>query len=328
MSALKLSVREDVFQVAGSFTISRGSRTEIRVVTVELSDGVFTGWGECVPYPRYDETVDSVIAEIRSIEAELATGLDRIGLQTRMPAGAARNAVDCAFWDLEAKQTGIPVAERIGVGSLAPATTAYTLSLGTPESMQVQAAKNAQRPLLKVKLGADGDLERIEAVRNGAPASTIIVDANEGWTADYYQALAPQFVRLGVALVEQPLPAQKDEALKHIERVLPVCADESCHDRATLAALEGKYDLVNIKTDKTGGLTEAIALKKAAEDSGYGIMVGCMLGTSLGMAPAFLVAQDVAFVDLDAPLLLAEDRENAIHYDGSIMTAPSRALWG
>jgi L-alanine-DL-glutamate epimerase-like enolase superfamily enzyme len=328
MTGLTLSVREEVFPVAGVFTISRGSRTEIRVVTTELSDGVHTGRGECVPYARYGESVDSVIATIRSVEADLAAGLDRQGLQARLPSGAARNGLDCAFWDLEAKRSGQPAWRTAGLAEAPSATTAYTLSLATPEAMRAQAEKNADRPLLKVKLGADGDLERIEAVRQGAPKSTIIIDANEGWTVEQYLALSPVLVRLGVALVEQPLPAGADDALAHIERALPVCADESCHDRASLPAMVGKYDLINIKIDKTGGLTEALALRQAARDAGLGIMVGCMLGTSLAMAPALLLAPEARYVDLDGPLLLARDRDPALHISGSLITPADRTLWG
>ncbi len=328
MSHRILSVREEVFPIAGTFTISRGSRTEIRVVTVEVTDGGCRGRGECVPYARYGETVDSVIGQIRSLEDELSAGLDRHALQMRLPAGAARNALDCALWDLEAKQKGTSVWQLAGLAQPRQLTTAYTLSLATPEQMQAQAAQNAHRPLLKVKLGADGDLERIEAVRAGAPTSTIIVDANEGWTAEDYNALAPQFVRLGVAMVEQPLPAADDEALRHLARPLPVCADESCHDRSSLEKLAGKYDLINIKIDKTGGLTEALALKAEAEAAGFGVMVGCMLGTSLAMAPATLVAQDVAYVDLDGPLLLAVDRDPPLHFNGSLIDPSQPELWG
>jgi L-Ala-D/L-Glu epimerase len=328
MSGLQLTVREEVFPIAGSFTISRGSRTEIRVVTVELSDGRYTGRGECVPYARYGETVDGVIETIRSVATDLKIGMERAGLQKRLPPGAARNALDCAFWDLEAKRADLPAWQLAGLREPKPLPTAYTLSLGTPEGMRQSAAKNADRPLLKVKLGTDSDLERIEAVRAGAPNATIIVDANEGWTVEQYLELAPVFVRLGVALVEQPLPAGADEALRGIERLLPVCADESCHDRASLPKLKGKYDLINIKIDKTGGLTEALELKKAAQAAGFGVMVGCMLGTSLAMAPAFLIAQGAQYVDLDGPLLLASERDPAIHYDGSIMHPPSASLWG
>ncbi len=328
MSGIRLSVREEIFPVAGTFTISRGSRTEIHVVTVELSDGAHKGRGECVPYARYDETVPGVIKTIRSLEADLATGLTREALQTRLPAGAARNGLDCAFWDLEAKKAGRPAWRLAGLVAPAPLKTAYTLSLDTPEKMQEQAAKHAHMPLLKVKLGTQSDLERIEAVRRGAPVSTIIVDANEGWSVDDYKALAPQLVRLGVAMVEQPLPAAEDEALRTLDRVLPVCADESCHDRKTLGGIVGKYDLINIKLDKTGGLTEALALKAAALEEGFGILIGCMLGTSLGMAPATLLGRDAAYIDLDGPLLLAADRPDPLVYDGAIINPPSVGLWG
>ncbi|NML72707.1 dipeptide epimerase [Rhizobium sp. S-51] len=327
-NGLKLTAVEDVFPVAGTFTISRGSRTEIRVVTVTLSDGAHEGRGECVPYARYGETVDGVIDTILGTAKDLENGLDRLALQTRLPGGAARNALDCAFWDLEAKRAGKPVWQIAGLAAPRSIETAFTLSLGAPESMREAAAKNAHRPLLKVKLGTDDDLGRIEAVRSGAPDARIIVDANEGWTVEQYQALAPTLVRLGVALVEQPLPAGQDDALSRIERVLPICADESCHDRASLAKLAGKYDAINIKLDKTGGLTEALLMRDAAVAAGFDIMVGCMLGTSLAMAPAFLVAQGASFADLDGPLLLAADREPPIRYDGSIMHAPEPALWG
>ncbi|PPJ48545.1 dipeptide epimerase [Rhizobium sp. KAs_5_22] len=325
---MRLTVVEDIFPVAGTFTISRGSRTEIRVVAATLSDGIHTGRGECVPYARYGETVDGVMEAILGAANDLSDGLDRQGLQDRLPPGAARNALDCAFWDLEAKRAGKPVWQLAGLTAPKPIETAFTLSLGTPESMRDAAAKNAERPLLKVKLGTDDDLGRIEAVRAGAPNSRIIVDANEGWTVEQYLALAPTLVRLGVALVEQPLPAGKDDALREIERVLPVCADESCHDRASLSHLKGKYDAINIKLDKTGGLTEALLMRDAAVAEGFDIMVGCMLGTSLAMAPAFFVAQGAAFADLDGPLLLAADRDAPIRYEGSTMQVPDPALWG
>ena len=328
MSAIALKACEERFPVAGRFTISRGSRTEIRVVTVELAADGLVGRGECVPYARYGETVDSVIEAIQDIAADLRHGLDRIALQDRLPAGAARNALDCALWDLEARRTGMPVWRLAGLAAPQPMITAYTLSLGEPDEMRARAAENAHRPLLKVKLGSSGDLPRIRAVREGAPDAVIIVDANEGWSAQEYAALAPEFVRLGVALVEQPFPADADAALAGIDRVLPVCADESCHDSATLARLVGKYDAINIKLDKTGGLTEALRLKAQARAAGFGIMVGCMLGTSLSMAPAQLLAQDAGYVDLDGPLLLARDREGAIRYEGSLMAPASTTFWG
>ncbi|CCO25040.1 N-acetyl-D-Glu racemase DgcA [Maridesulfovibrio hydrothermalis] len=321
---MKISVEKDVFPMARVFTIARGSRTEAVVLRVEIEQDGYTGQGECVPYARYDETVESVIAQIEGLELPLS----RKTLQNALPAGAARNAVDCALWDLEAKQKGIPVWQLAGLEEPGPEVTAYTLSLDTPEKMQEQAAENSYRPLLKTKLGGEGDIARIEAVRRGAPDARIIVDANEGWTPEVYKEMAPVLVRLGVEMVEQPLPAGEDDALLEIERILPVCADESCHDCSSLLGLKGKYDMVNIKLDKTGGLTEALALKKQAADAGYKIMVGCMVGSSLAMAPAMLVAQNTAVVDLDGPLLLATDRPHGLKYDDEKAYPPVKELWG
>jgi len=322
---MQLEVSADVFRLAQVFTISRGSRTEARVLTVRITEDGVTGQGECVPYARYDETLDSVTAQIKG----LVLPISRAGLQGVLPAGAARNAVDCALWDLEAKKAGVPVWQLAGLAEPGPEITAYTLSLGTPAAMQEQAAKNAFRPLLKTKLGGgDEDVARIRAVRAGAPDARIIVDANEGWTPELYASLAPVLVDLGVELVEQPLPAGQDAALAGMARVLPVCADESCHDRASLAALKGKYDVVNIKLDKTGGLTEALALREAALAQGFKVMVGCMVGSSLAMAPAVLVAQGAAFTDLDGPLLLAEDRAVPLHFDEQGVHPAKPELWG
>ncbi len=321
---VEISVTRDIFRLAQVFTISRGSRTEAQVLTVRVQDGGATGWGECVPYARYGETLDSVAAQI----AGLPAGVTRAALPDRLPAGAARNAVDCALWDIEAKRRGCRVWDLAGLPAPGPEITAYTLSLDSPDAMQAQAAKHAHRPLLKIKLGTPDDMPRLEAVRRGAPDSRIIVDANEGWSADIYADLAPHLARLGVALVEQPLPAGDDDALLGMDRPVPVCADESCHDRASLPALAGKYDMVNIKLDKTGGLTEALSLRDAARAGGYGIMVGCMVGSSLAMAPATLVAQGAAVTDLDGPLLLAEDRENALIFDAAGVHPPEAALWG
>lgn len=319
-----ITVTPESFRLAEVFTISRGSRTEARVLTVTVNLGGITGRGECVPYARYGETLDSVAAQI----ATLPDTLTRADLQSLLPAGAARNAVDCALWDLEAKATGKRVWDLLSLPAPQPQITAFTLSLDTPERMRAAAAKNAHRPLLKIKLGTPDDMPRLEAVRAGAPATTIIVDANEGWTAEVYADLAPHLIRLGVALVEQPLPAGQDGMLAEIARPLPVCADESCHDRHSLPDLKGKYDVVNIKLDKTGGLTEALALKQAALAEGFGLMVGCMVGSSLAMAPATLVAQGAAYVDLDGPLLLAEDRDHPLVFDQAGIHPPSAALWG
>jgi len=323
-----LDVVETVFPLAEAFTISRGSRTEARVVTVTLDDGICTGRGECVPYARYGETVDGVIETIGTLRDPLRTGMDRQALQRRLPAGAARNAVDCALWDLEAKRSGRRAYQIAGLGRPHPVETAFTLSLADPQAMRQKAAENARRPLLKVKLGGDGDLARPEAVRHGAPDASIIVDANEGWTPDTYEALAPELVRLGVRMVEQPLPAGADEALAALDRVLPVCADESCHDRRSLADLAGKYDMINIKLDKTGGLTEALLLKAEAMAMGLDIMVGCMVASSLAMAPAVLLAQDARVVDLDGPLLLGSDRPHPLIYDAAGVHPSSSQLWG
>jgi L-alanine-DL-glutamate epimerase-like enolase superfamily enzyme len=322
---MSLSVKPDVFPLAQVFTISRGSRTEAKVLTVTVSRGGTTGWGECVPYARYGETLESVAAQIDGLPDDV----ERSDLQSLLPAGAARNAVDCALWDLEAKRSGKRVWELAGLDEPTAEITAYTLSLDTPEKMQAQAAEHAFRPLLKTKLGGgDEDIVRIRAVRAGAPNARIIVDANEGWTVELYKSLAPTLVELGVEMVEQPFPAGEDDALITLDRVLPVCADESCHDRDGLEALVGKYDMINIKLDKTGGLTEALALRIRAIELGFQVMVGCMVGSSLAMAPATLVAQGVAIVDLDGPLLLAEDRSVPLTFDENGVHPPSAALWG
>jgi L-alanine-DL-glutamate epimerase-like enolase superfamily enzyme len=321
---VQLSVTADTFPLAEVFTISRGSRTEAQVLTVRVTDGEWTGWGECVPYARYGETLESVIAEVEGLDLPL----DRAALREALPAGAARNAVDCALWDLEAKRAGRRVWEMAGLTAPGPEITAFTLSLAEPEAMEAAARKHAHRPLLKIKLGTPDDMPRLEAVRRGAPEARITVDANEGWSAEVYADLAPHLVRLGVALVEQPLPAGEDEALIGMDRPVPVCADESCHDRESLPGLRGKYDVVNIKLDKTGGLTEALALRDAALSEGYRIMVGCMVGSSLAMAPAVLVAQGAMITDLDGPLLLAQDREHALRFDDRGVHPSDPALWG
>ncbi|MBE1291781.1 MAG: dipeptide epimerase [Rhodobacteraceae bacterium] len=320
---MQISVTPDVFKLAQVFTISRGSRTEAKVLTVKVEEDGYVGWGECVPYARYGETLENVTQLIESVKGPVT----REGLYT-LPAGAARNALDCALWDLECKKAGKRAWELAGLPQPGPEITAYTLSLAEPAEMQAQAAKNAHRPLLKIKLGTPDDMARLEAVRAGAPKSTIIVDANEGWSAEVYADLAPHLVRLGVALVEQPLPAGDDDALLGMERPVPVCADESAHDCSTLSKLKGKYDVVNIKLDKTGGLTEALRLREAALAEGYKVMVGCMVGSSLAMAPATLVAQGAMVTDLDGPLLLAEDRDTPLTFDADGVHPPSAALWG
>lgn len=321
---MQIDVQPDSFPLAEVFTISRGSRTEAKMLIVRVKKNGITGRGECVPYPRYGESLESVTSQIQSLPKEF----NRSALQELLPAGAARNAVDCALWDLESKTHKKRAWELAGLSIPQPVITAFTLSLDTPERMKAAAIKNAFRPLLKIKLGTPDDMPRLEAVRAGAPVSKIIVDANEGWTADIYQDLAPHLLRLGVTMVEQPLPANQDEQLEEIERPLPVCADESCHDRKSLPALRGRYDMINIKLDKTGGLTEALELKKQAISEGYQIMVGCMVGTSLAMAPAVLLAQGAAVADLDGPLLLAKEREPSLKFDEEGVHPPLPELWG
>jgi L-Ala-D/L-Glu epimerase len=323
-----LSVRSERWPIAGAFTISRGSKTEAEVVVAELCAGGVCGRGECVPYARYGETVAGVVAAIAGLAPEVARGLDRQELQRALPAGAARNALDCAFVDLEAKRSGRPAYECLRLVRPRPLLTAYTISLAAPDVMAAAAAAASARPLLKVKLGGDGDPDRIAAVRRAAPRSELIVDANEGWRTDNLAANLAACAAAGVTLVEQPLPAADDAALAAIERPIPVCADESVHDRASLARLAGKYDAVNIKLDKAGGLTEALALAAEAEAMGFALMVGCMISTSLAIAPAMLVAQRARVVDLDGPLLLARDRPHGMQFDGSMLHPAAPQLWG
>jgi L-Ala-D/L-Glu epimerase len=325
---MDLSVQIERWPLANAFTISRGSKTEAVVVTVELSDSTHRGRGECVPYPRYHESPERVVAVIEAMRPALARGLDRTALQSAMPAGAARNALDCAFWDLEAKRSGRRAYELAGLAEPKPLVTAYTISLGAPEAMAEAAARAADRPLLKVKLGLGDDRERGAAVRRAAPQAELIVDANEGWTEDNLVQNLAACAQAGVTLIEQPLPEGRDDALARIKRPIPVCADESVHDRASLAALGGKYDAINVKLDKAGGLTEALALAAEAEKRGFALMVGCMVATSLAMAPAMLVAQRSSVVDLDGPLLLAKDRLDGLRYVGSRAYPSEVRLWG
>jgi L-alanine-DL-glutamate epimerase-like enolase superfamily enzyme len=327
-STATLGIAVETWPLAGRFTISRGSKTEARVVVVTIeADGV-RGHGECVPYARYGESIESVTAQIEAERAALERAPDRAALQRRMKPGAARNAVDCALWDLEAKRTGRRVWEIAGLPAPKPLETAYTLSLGSTGEMGAAARAAADRPLLKLKLSGPGDLERVRAVREGAPKARLVVDANEAWTPAIFTELSPALRELRVELIEQPLPAGADEALASLPHPVPVCADESCHDRAGLKGLVGRYDAVNIKLDKTGGLTEALAMVAAAQEAGLAIMVGCMVGTSLSMAPALLAGQSARWVDLDGPLLLAKDRVPGLAYHGSRVDPPAATLWG
>jgi L-Ala-D/L-Glu epimerase len=323
-----LAVRIEHWPIAGSFTISRGAKTEAVTVMAEVSVAGHTGRGECAPYPRYGETAEATQNALLAMQQAVARGLDRWELQAAMPPGAARNALDCALIDLTAKSGGKRVWDLLGRAEPQPCVTAFTISLASPEAMAAAAAKAAHRPLLKIKLGGDGNDERIAAVRQAAPASELIVDANEAWTAANLEQNLQTCARAGVTLVEQPLPAGQDEMLAHIKRPLAVCADESVHDRRSLDGLRQRYDAVNIKLDKTGGLTEALAMADAAKALGFDIMVGCMVATSLSMAPAMLLTSQARFIDLDGPLLLARDREHGLRYDGSLVYPPDAALWG
>jgi L-alanine-DL-glutamate epimerase-like enolase superfamily enzyme len=327
-SPLLLAARIERWPIAGAFTISRGAKTEAITVMAEVSQGGHTGRGECVPYARYGETPEATLAALLSMREALGKGLGRQALQAALPAGAARNALDCALIDLEAKVKGRRAWELLGRPAPTACTTAFTISLGTPEDMAAATAKAANRPLLKIKLGGDGDGERIAAVREQASESELIVDANEAWTAANLEQNLAACAAAGVTLVEQPLPAGQDELLARIRRPVAVCADESVHDRASLEGLRERYDAVNIKLDKTGGLTEALAMADAAQTLGFEIMVGCMVATSLSMAPAMLLTPQARFVDLDGPLLLAGDRDDGLRYDGSTVYPPDAALWG
>ncbi len=323
-----LAAQIEHWPIAGHFTISRGAKTEAVTVVAEVSQGGHTGRGECVPYPRYGETPEATLAAILAMRQAVGKGLDSSTLQAAMPPCAARNALDCALIDLETKASGRRAWDLLGRPTPRACVTAYTISLGTPDAMAAATAKVAHRKLLKIKLGGDDDGARIAAVRQAAPRSELIVDANEAWTTTNLEQNLAECAKAGVTLVEQPLPAGRDEALSRVKRPLPVCADESVHDRASLAGLRERYDAVNIKLDKTGGLTEALAMADAAQAQGFQIMIGCMVATSLAMAPAMLLAQQARFVDLDGPLLLARDRDGGLRYDGSMIYPPDAALWG
>jgi L-alanine-DL-glutamate epimerase-like enolase superfamily enzyme len=323
-AATMIDATAESWPIAGRFVISRGAKTEAVVVVATVGDGRHTGRGEAVPYARYGETVEAVLAQIRSA----TTPLTRADLGRAMPAGAARNALDCALWDLEAKAAGLPVAELAGLMPPGPVTTCYTLSLDTPDAMAARAHAVAHLPLLKLKLGGEGDAERMAAVRAARPDARLVADANEAWTADQLQPLLAAAAASRFELIEQPLPADNDAVLAHVPHPLPVCADESAHTRADLARIAGRYEAVNIKLDKAGGLTEALAMVAAARDHGLDVMVGCMVATSLAMAPAFLLAQGARWADLDGPLLLARDRDNGLLVRHGVVEPPGSALWG
>lgn len=325
-----LSARSDSFPLVAPFRISRGVKTAADVVTVEIAADGHVGRGEGVPYPRYGETIESALAAVETVRGALEAGAGRAEIMALMPPSAVRNAVDCALWDLEAKVAGEPAWRLAGLPRApGPVTTCYTLGIDTPDAMREAARKAASRPLLKVKLGAGAeDLDRIRAVREGAPDARLVIDANEGWDIETLARLDGPLADVGVEMIEQPLPASDDAALAGFDHKVPICADESCHTSVDVAALADRYDMVNLKLDKTGGLTDALALADAARAHGLGLMVGCMVATSLAMAPAMLVAQGAAVVDLDGPLLLARDRVPGLRFDGSTVHPPEPALWG
>jgi L-alanine-DL-glutamate epimerase-like enolase superfamily enzyme len=325
---MRLAAREERWPIADAFTIARGSKTEARVVVVELTDAALRGRGEAVPYSRYGETVEGVLDQIASVRAAVEAGIDAAALQPLLPPGAARNALDCALWDLAAKRSGLRAWRLAGRERLDPVKTCYTISLGTPAEMADQAARAARRPMLKLKIGGADDLAAVAAVRQAAPRTRLLVDANESLAFDDLTRIAPDLARLEVKLLEQPLPADADEVLEGYASPVPLCADESLHTRAELAACAKRYGAVNIKLDKAGGLTESLALADEARARGLAIMAGCMVATSLAMAPALIIAQGARFVDLDGPLLLARDREPGLSYIGSIIEPPTPELWG
>jgi L-Ala-D/L-Glu epimerase / N-acetyl-D-glutamate racemase len=326
--APRLAVTIERWPIKGGFTISRGAKHEAVVVVATISDGHHAGRGECVPYAHYGESVEGVAAAIEACAPAIARGMSGAELAALLPAGAARNALDCALWDLEAKRSGRSAASLAGIGTLRPVLSAFTLSLAAPEAMAEAARRARGYPLIKLKLGGDGDAERLGAVRRAVPNTRLIADANEAWQPHETESLLAEAAAAGVELIEQPLPAGHDELLARIDHPVPICADESVHDRASLEALADRYDAVNIKLDKTGGLTEALAVAVAARAAGLKIMVGSMVATSLAMAPALLLAQGAEFVDLDGPLLLARDRLPGLTYDGGMVFPPPPALWG
>jgi L-alanine-DL-glutamate epimerase-like enolase superfamily enzyme len=324
---IRIEAREEIWPLKHPFRISRGSRTEAQVVVVTVGDGKHTGRGEGVPLARYNQSITSGLAQIESIQGK--KNLDRQSLQELLPAGAARNALDCALWDLEAKASGKRVWELANLPIVSEVKTSFTISLDRPEEMRAAAKRNANLPILKLKLGGDNlDRERVEAVREAAPEARLFIDANESWSPEHYRELLPALKQLGVELIEQPFPANTDEVLEALDHPIPVCADESCHTTADLPRLTNRYEAVNVKLDKTGGLTEALRLCKRAEENGFKLLIGCMVCTSLGIAPARLMASTTHWIDLDGPLLLARDRDHGLAYQNGKIGMPSRELWG
>lgn len=327
MSGVRLHVADERWPLASEFRIARGTKTEARVVVATIERDGSAGRGEGVPYARYGETVAGAVGAIESVRRDIEGGASRRDLLRLLKPGAARNALDCALWDLEAKLSGRRAWTMAGLPEPPPAETAFTISLGEPQAMAV-AAQKSTAPLLKVKLGGPNDIDCLQAIRAARPGAAFIVDPNEAWSFDELKSYAPELKRLGVKLIEQPLPADADAALEGYQSPVPLCADEAVHTTADLASIAAKYAAINIKLDKTGGLTAALALARDAQDAGLSIMVGCMVSTSLSMAPAFLLSPLAHFIDLDGPLLLSQDRTPGMRYEGTKMFAPSADLWG
>ena len=323
-----LSVSRETWPLARPFAISRGVKTKVDVVVVKISCADSVGWGECVPYPRYGETVNGVFEDIKKISLDIENGIDRENLFEKLPAGAARNAIDCALWDLEAKSSGLRVWELAGISEPVPVITAETIGLDTPEIMAENANRLRGAPLIKVKLNKDDVISRMTAVRESAPSARIIVDPNEGWTIDQLFRFAPELKNLGIEMIEQPIPVTDDNDLIDYSCPIPLCADEACHTTVDLPGLISKYQMINIKLDKTGGLTEALSLANEAAQSGFKIMTGCMVGTSLSMAPGTLLGGVSEFVDLDGPLLLKHDRQSGLDFEDGHVNPPRPELWG
>jgi len=326
-SPLSIDAHEEIWPLRQPFRISRGSRTEARTVVLTVSDGEHFGRGECVPVARYNQTIDSVLAQIEAIQGD--KNLSRRSLQDLLPAGAARNALDCALWDLEAKLSGKRAWDVANVSMAPEVETSFTVSLDTPEKMAAEAKANSNLPILKLKLGGDHlDLTRVKAVRAVAPAVRLLIDANESWSPSHYREIVPALKESGVELVEQPFPAYTDEVLETLDHPIPVCADESCHITADLPRLTNRYEVINVKLDKTGGLTEALRLCSRAGETGFKLLIGCMVCTSLAIAPTRLIASTAQWVDLDGPLLLARDRDHPVPYANGKIGIPPRELWG
>jgi len=324
---LTVEAEEETWPLKEPFRISRGSRTEAQVVVVTVSDGAHTGRGECVPIARYNQSTESVLRQVESAKGE--KNLNRRTLQQLLPPGAARNALDCALWDLEAKISGKRVWELTNISTVDEVETSFTISLDTTQKMAAAAKASATSPILKLKLGGDSaDIARVEAVREAAPAARLLIDANESWSPEHYGQISPALKQLGVEVIEQPFPADSDAVLETLDHLVPVCADESCHTTADLPRLKNRYEMINVKLDKTGGLTEALRLCQRARESGFKLLIGCMACTSLGIAPARLLASTAEYVDLDGPLLLLRDRDNGLNYQKAKVALPRGELWG